>query len=332
MVLVLGCLGRGTALAQQKGETVEQTNQRIHQLAASLQTQPGDYVIGSGDLLKIEVFDVPDLSRAVRVSESGFISLPLVPVRIRAAGLTPFQLEETLAELLQANQLVTHPQVTVFVQEHLSQPITVIGAVLHPIVFQAVRPTTLLEVLSQAGGIAPDAGSVVLVSRGPKAASAAPGGGSDTPPESQVLSISLTSLLDQGDPKANMLLFGGDVVSVPRAGIVYIVGAVGHPGGFALENDKEEMTILKALALAGGLTGTARAKETVIVRKDGDTGKNKEISVDLSKILSRKTEDTRLYANDILFVPDSAGKKALRRAAEVALSLSTGVAIIRATR
>jgi polysaccharide biosynthesis/export protein len=329
-VPVLLLLGAGVGLAQQQLETVGETNTRIHELAASLQTPSSDYVIGSGDLLRIDVFDVPDLSREVRVSESGFISLPLIPVRVRASGLTPFQLEEKLAELLQANQLVMHPQVSVFVREHLSQPITVIGAVQKPMVYEAIRSTTLLEVLSEAGGITSDAGSVVLVTRRPKPGTTNSSGLDSGVPE--VITIRLRSLLDQGDPKSNILVYGGDVVSVPRAGIVYVVGAVNRPGGFVLQSDSEEMTTLKALALAGGMTGTAKPHDAVLVRKNPDTGKNKEIPVDMSKILARKAEDVRLYSNDILFVPDSAGRKALRRMGDVAISLSTGVAIIRAGR
>ena len=128
-------------------------------------SKQGDYVIGGGDLLGIEVFDVPEFSREVRVNESGFVSIPLVPVKVQAAGLTTFQFQDKLAELLQSNGLVTHPQVTVTVKEQHSEPITVIGAVKTPLTLQAVHQITLLQVLSQAGGITDDAGSKVLITR-----------------------------------------------------------------------------------------------------------------------------------------------------------------------
>ncbi len=130
-----------------------EVNERIAQLAAASSVKQGDYVIGSGDLLAVEVFDVPELSRDVRVNESGLIPLPLIPVKVHAAGLTTFQLQDKLAELLQSNGLVSTPQVTVSLKEQHSQPITVIGAVKSPMVIQAIRQTTLLQVLSQAGGI-----------------------------------------------------------------------------------------------------------------------------------------------------------------------------------
>ncbi len=343
VLLEWGLLGAAPAFAQGKFETSRDTNDRIQQLASAFQSRKSDYQIGGGDLLHVEVFDVPDLSREVRVSDSGFISLPLIPVRIQALGLTPYQLEQKLAELLQINGLVTHAQVTIFVKEHLSHPITVIGSVRRPMVVQAVREMTLLEVLSEAGGIAEDAGDLVIITR-PGAAAAAPDSpsatgdakktpGDDKPaPTAQSITIKINDLLESGDPKFNVLLSGGDIVSVPRAGIVYVVGAVEHSGGFVMQSSGEQMTALKLLALAQGLKGTAKPADAVIIRRSSESGTKQEINVDLRKIMARKAEDLALRPNDILFVPDSSGKKALRRAAEVALSLTTGIAIVRASR
>lgn len=342
ILVTLFVVGPFPAFSQQKLETADETNERLRQLANSFRGKQGDYIIGSGDLVRIEVFDVPELSREFRVSDSGYISLPLLPVRVRAGGLTAFQLEEKLAELLQGNGLVSHPQVTVFLKEQHSQPITVIGAVRHPMVYQAIRPTTLLEVVSEAGGIADDAGSVVLITRrvsqdpAPAATNenaSLPTTGSETPAaDSQTITVGLRDLLDSGDPKFNLPLFGGDIVRVPRAGIVYIVGAVERPGGFTLQNDGEQMSILRAIALAQGMKPSAKPNEAVIIRKDVATGKKTEMEVNLNKIMQRRAEDVRLVANDILFIPDSTGKRALRRAGEVALGLTTGIVILRGAR
>ncbi len=328
---VVVLLGTPAASAQKSFETPEETNDRIRQLALATQAKQGEYVIGSGDLLRIEVFDVQELSREVRVGESGYISLPLLPVRVRASGLTSFQLEEKLAELLQVNGLVAHPQVSVMVKEQRSHPITVIGAVQHPLVYQAVRQATLLEVLSEAGGIAPDAGNRVIITRAAQEPAAGAAAGSEASPP-QTIIIQLTDLLDSGDGRFNIPLLPGDVVSVPRAGVVYVVGAVDHPGGFVMQNDREQMTALKVLALAGGLKGSAKPHQAVIVRRNGPGGKAEEVPVDLTKVLARKTEDVLLLPSDILFVPDSAGKKALRRVGEVAISLTTGITLVRAAR
>ena len=334
---VLFLLGASAAFPQQKIESSHEVNTRIQQLATAVQARQGDYIIGSGDLLRIEVFDVPELSRELRVGESGYISLPLLPVKIRTSGLTPFQLEEKLAELLQVNELVSHPQVSVSVKEQRSQPITVIGAVKKPLVYQALRRTTLLEVLSEAGGIADDAGSTVNVTRAasPAASSDTPGSPDSAeaaPPQSLTITINLNDLLESGDSKFNIPLLGGDVVSVPRAGVVYVVGAVDRPGGYVLQNDREQMTTLKVLALAGGLKTTAKPHQAVILRNAKDSSKRQEVAVDLSKVLGRKEEDARLLPGDILFVPDSTGKRALRRVGEMAIGLTSGVAIVRASR
>src|ERR1039458_3889782 len=138
-VLMLVLLAAPAAFSQQRkapqpppqnlqSAVVTETNERIAELAIASSAKKGDYVIGSGDLLGIEVFDVPELSREVRVNETGFISLPLIPVRVSVTGLTTFQLQDKLAELLQTNGLVSTPQVTVSLKEQRSQPITVIGA------------------------------------------------------------------------------------------------------------------------------------------------------------------------------------------------------------
>jgi polysaccharide export outer membrane protein len=279
--------------------------------------------------LGIEVFDVPELSRDVRVNETGYISLPLMPSKVRAGGLTPFQLQDKLAELLQTNGLVSTPQVTVSMKEQHSEPITVTGSVRNPMVIQAVRQTTLLQVLSQAGGISESAGTSVIVTRpAPKGSELADAGDIAAPSDSQTFTISLSDILESGDSRFNIPLIGGDVVSVPRAGIIYVVGAVSRPGGFLLQNDLDHMTMLKMLSLAGGTTSTAKMKNAVILRKNPDTGRREQLPVDLRKVMHLKAEDVQLESNDILFVPDSNGLKALHRAGDVAISLTTGVGLV----
>ena len=155
-----------TSSAQQAVlETPQQANDRIRALSAAARTIPHDYVIGPGDLLTIDVFDVKELSREVRVSQTGTIGIPLVPVRLHVAGLTEVQAQQKIAEVLEADGLVSHPEVSVSVKERKSKPITVVGAVAHPVVYQAEGQPTLLEVLAEAGGLANDAGDEVIVTR-----------------------------------------------------------------------------------------------------------------------------------------------------------------------
>src|SRR5271168_4538760 len=151
--------------AQAVLETPQQTNDRIRELSAAARSGPHDYIIGNGDVISIDVFDVKELSRDVRVSQTGTIGLPLVPVRLRVSGLTELQAEQKISEILEANGLVSHADVSVTIKERKSKPITVVGAVPHPLVYQADRQVTLLEVLAEAGGIGNDAGDTIIVTR-----------------------------------------------------------------------------------------------------------------------------------------------------------------------
>jgi polysaccharide export outer membrane protein len=390
----------GACTCAQTVETPQETNDRIKALSATARYIPHDYIIGSGDTINIDVYDVKELSRDVRVSQTGTIGLPLIPVRLQVKGLTETQAEQKIAEVLQANGLVTHPEVSVSVKDRKSKPITVVGAVPHPMVYQAERPVTLLEVLAEAGGVTPDAGDTAIVTRPisepadtaqapvignedvipftpqdvippssnnpnnnvagsdgsavdrsqpvPSVAPVAPAPNSNfpsaevaakdapkdapvptmPPPSANTITVNLNQLMESGDPVNNIILQAGDIVTVPHAGIVYVIGAVGRPGGFVLANDRAQMTTLKMLALAGGLNLTAKSNRAVIIRRDRQ-GQQHEQVVDLKKVVERKAEDVRLEASDILYVPDSKAKKVLYRAAETAVGVGTGVALYR---
>src|ERR1700675_3637066 len=151
----------------QKVETPQQTNERLRALAAVSQPAPppSDYVIGTGDLISVQVFDVPEISRELRVSQTGTVGIPLIPVRLHVSGLTEMQAERKIQEVLEANGLVSHPEVTVTVKEKKSRPITIVGAVSRPMVYEADRQVRLIDVLAAAGGINPDAGHPVIITR-----------------------------------------------------------------------------------------------------------------------------------------------------------------------
>jgi len=176
-LLVLLVLAPSSSAQQAVLETPQQVNDRIRAMSSSARVMQHDYVIGNGDLLDVEVFDVKELSREVRVSQTGSIGIPLVPVRLHVAGLTEVQAEQKISEVLEANGLVSHAEVSLSVKERKSKPITVVGAVFHAMVYQADRPVTLLEVLAEAGGLANDAGDTVIVNRPAQ----------DTPPTQQSL-------------------------------------------------------------------------------------------------------------------------------------------------
>ena len=295
---------------------------------------PG-YTVAPGDILRVYVVAVPELSRSYRVGPSGRITLPMLDHPIEAQGLTPDQLADAIGRCLRQQGLITHPDVLVSVESSPSNCIVVTGSVAKPGVYPAYSPASVVAILSRAGGLSPDAGNTAIVIRGPKAmrwleASDPSGVSSSTrklakPP--RIVKVPIRHLLDTGDERQNLLLYPGDEIDVPRAGVVYVVGAVHRAGGFALTGEASELTVLQAIALAGNVTRTAVLKNAVIIRQNpNDSAGRKQIRVNLKEILSGKASDRSLCAGDILFVPDSAGKQALGRA----LAAATSVAIYRA--
>jgi protein involved in polysaccharide export with SLBB domain len=150
----------------------------------------------------------------------------------------------------------------------------------------------------------------------------------DPPHLNSTITINLNQLMESGDATNNIILQAGDIVTVPHSGIVYVLGAVSRPGGFVLANDRGQMTTLKVLSLAGGLSPTARRNHAVIVRKDSQ-GQQHEVAVDLKKVMERQAEDVQLQPSDILIVPNSPGRQAMLRALEFGVALGSGVALYR---
>jgi len=289
-----------------------------------------DYVIGPGDLLSIVVYDAPDLSRDVRVTAKGFIQLPLLPEPIQADGRTPEELAEALAHEFQQRQILRNPQVTVLVKEFKSRPVAVLGAVKRPQMVPVFGPMNLLQVLSAAEGLTDDAGGRIYVTRGAglRELPAAPGQVSEPEnPGLRTVVVDVRDLMEMRNPAANVAVYAGDMVTVPRAGIIYVVGAVNKPGGFLLRDRRELVSVLQAVALAENMTGTARPGDAVIIRRPPGAEKEETIEIDVGRIMARRGPDTYLQENDILFIPDSAFKKGLRRAAEAAIQITTGVVI-----
>jgi len=287
-----------------------------------------DYVIGPEDVLDVDVFNVPELSKTVRVGNDGTISLALLG-HVQAAGLTTSQLRAQL-ESRWSQTYLENPQVSVFVKEFHAQPVSLIGAVEKPGLYQLTGPRTLIEMLSMAGGLAKrssaPAGRTVYVTR-------KEGFGDFQPVEGMELvaldkvEINLQRLLYSREAALNIEIKPLDIISVSKADVVYVVGEVKRAGGFVLE-DRERITVLQALAMAEGLSGTAARGSARIIRRSQD-GSRTEIPVNLSKVLKGKSQDVELAANDILFVPTSSGKAAAKRGAEAAIGTISGLLIYR---
>jgi polysaccharide biosynthesis/export protein len=280
-------------------------------------------------VLDVYVFDVPEMSRPYRVSSTGTINFPLLAKPLFAAGLSLTQLSSNLSDELKASGVLSDPKITVSVLQSRLHSVAITGAVKRPQIYPLLGETTLLDLLSQAEGLADDAGNTAFVQRGDIATHALgldAQGGAPAP----VLAVDLKRALETGDPAANVPIYPGDRVTVPRAGIFYVVGAVNKPGGFIMRSGGRGVTVLQALALAEDLKSTAIRSKAVLIRVDTQSPDGrKQIPVDLKTVLSGKATDTVMQADDILFVPDSPGKKAFRRGMESALQMATGVAIYR---
>ena len=250
--------------------------------------------LGAGDLITVVVYDSPELSHNYHVDDDGTIRLPMVRQRIRVAGLTQDECENTIATALVNEQVLVSPMVTVTIAEYHSHPITVMGAVRSPVTFQAVGRVTLFDAIMRAGGLADNAGSDLLLTHAPSSVGNTSIGLTER--------IPLISLEDAAGPESNRLLEGGDLIRVPDAGQIYVVGNVNHPGPFTVTHSPD-MSILRALSIAGGLSQYA-SHVGYIYRADVNGGRKNEIPINISNILKRKSPDLPLFANDMLYIPN----------------------------
>ncbi len=241
----------------------------------------GDYLLGPEDLLEIDVFQVEELKRTVRVTSSGFIKLPLAG-KVKAAGLTVSGLEAVISERLR--RYLEEPVVSVFVKEYRSQRITVLGAVNNPQVYAVTGQKSLLDMLSIAGGLSEDAGDICYVQR-----------------KGETIVIDLNDLLLRGNARLNIPVFAGDVIHVPKGGVVFVSGAVNAPGSFVMHGT---VTLAQLIAMAKDLKYEARRDEIRIYR---DTGKPTRdiIEVNYDEILEGERPDIVLRDKDIVIVPSS---------------------------
>lgn len=264
--------------------------------------------LGVGDMIEVSVFGVPDLNTRARIGNSGDVYLPLIDY-VHIADLSVDEAQEVVEKRLSDGGFVRNPHVSILVSESASQSATLVGEVAKPGTYTILGERRLYDVISAAGGLTEKAGrSVTIIHR-------------STP--DQKVELHLPSNLAE-DTQSNIQIQPGDTVIVSRAGIVYVVGAVGRPSGFLIEDDS--LTVLKALALAGGSTRTASLNGSKILRQTPSGVQ--EISVPLKKVLQAKVSDVPMLRGDILFVPGSAAKAIAYRGAEAAISMTTALSVV----
>jgi polysaccharide export outer membrane protein len=272
----------------------------------SAQQSPDDrYRIGPGDVLDIRIYNRPQLSReAVRVEGNGMIRMPLIETEIQAGCLTEGELAKEIST--RYAKYYKNLQVDVFIKEYHSRQVAIIGAVNDQSRFELQRRVRLLELLTYAKGPSPRAGQTINIVHSTASSPCKKDDETDT--AAAFTSYKLSDVL-QGDPKSNPYLEAGDIITLPEADQVYVVGNVFTPLTIAL---KEPITLSRAIAMAGGLKQDTRKDKIRVLRQEPGTTIRKEITVDLSAIEKKRSEDLALLPNDIIDVPTSAGKSFLR--------------------
>jgi polysaccharide export outer membrane protein len=249
--------------------------------------------IAAGDLLHITVFDVPEMTQDVRIGAQGEAQLALIG-NIELAGLTGEEAAQAIARELRSRKLLLSPQVNVLIKEFASQGVSVIGEVQHPGVYQVLGARSVLDVISMAGGLNNVADTRITVKRRR---------GSE-----QTITVKLKTDDPDTSLTNNVQIYPGDLIVVPRAGIVYVLGDVNRPGGFVMQ-DSGRITLLQALAQAGGASKSASLSKAVLMRKNGQGYATTKLHV--GKIEKGEAPDLELRPNDVLFVPNNRLKNAL---------------------
>jgi polysaccharide biosynthesis/export protein len=266
-------------------------------------------IIGTGDLLDVSVYGAPDFTKEVRVADSGEITLPFIG-SVRVAGVTVEQAEKVVQKQLADGHYFKNPQVSIFEKEYATQGISVLGEVQKPGTYPLPGNHTLFDAVSAAGGLTPKAGNIISITH------------RSNPKEAQTVTLAPNLSFT---PANNVPVSPGDTVLVSKAGIVYVVGDVHMPSGFVMENSR--LTVLQAIAMAQGTNTTAKLEKAVLIRKT--SAGPQQIPLALPKILSAKAPDISLQPEDIVFIPRSEGKAALRRSLEAMVQAATGAAIYR---
>jgi polysaccharide export outer membrane protein len=285
------------------------------------------YLLGPDDQLEISGPELTDMSnKPVRIDGEGDIVVPLAG-SVHVAGMTVQQTEQELNKAL--SKYIRHPQVVVNVAEVRSQPVSVLGAVNSPGVHQVQGHKTVLEMLALAGGIRQDAGYSIRITRQLEwGCIPLPGAQLDASSKFSVAEVNLRKIMDAKTPEENIQIFPHDVISVPKAEMVYVIGEVHRSGGFVL-GEHRSISVLQALSLAEGLNTGADPRHAKILRLKPEADQRVEVPVDVKDALNGKKPDMPLQGEDILFIPGSTGKKAALRGLEAAIQTGTGLAIWR---
>jgi polysaccharide biosynthesis/export protein len=262
--------------------------------------------LGPGDLIEINVYNVPELTTKARISLSGDLYLPLIDY-VHVSGLTLEEAQALIEKRLQDGGFLRNPHVTIFVDEANSEGVTILGDVGKPGIYPDPASRRLYQVISEAGGFLNTASRKIAIIR---------------PNQPEAIRVDLPRNLAD-DLSGDVEILPGDTINVPRAPVIYVVGDVGHATGLLVDNGR--LTVLEALALAGGTNHTAKLSGARIIHKT-PAGATEEL-VQLKKMLEAKSPDIQLQADDILFIPVSGAKVAAYKSVDAAFALASAVGV-----
>lgn len=268
--------------------------------------QKESLLIGPGDMLHVQVFDTPELEQHVRVTDDGKMSL-LMGGSVEVSNRTPAEAARIIENALRRGHFLLRPQVSVTVDEYATQQVTVLGEVKSPSAYSIDTPRSILDVLAMAGGLTDLADRRVTVERH---------GSKDK--VSYFISNSANVAVD-----TNVMVNPGDTVIVPKAELVFVLGDVGHPGGYTMTNNSGELTVLQLIARAGGTNHTSVPSHAKLIHKDGQS--YAETALPLSDMQKGKRRDMTLQANDIIYVPFSYMRNLATQGSGIAASAATAV-------
>jgi polysaccharide export outer membrane protein len=269
---------------------------------AQINSDPGEYLLGEGDLLRISVFEAEELDTTVRVSSRGFVALPLIET-VDVKGLTAIEAEEKIEDIYR-KRFIRDPHVSVFVEEHISQRITLVGQFKNPGTYDYPTKQRLLDAIALGGGLSEKAGQMVQIRKSRRAQD-----------QSDVIMIDLDQLIKKGNVSQNIEINGGDVIFIPEAGTFFVDGAVKRPGAFAI---KHRTVIQEALVEAGGFEPWA-VKDRIKLARLAENGEREIIDLDLTQ---PGVVESAIQDRDILIV-DARGTANFMRGFSVSI-LGTG--------
>jgi len=275
--------------AKKENTGISDINKQIY-LNAEMTNDVGDYILGSGDLLEIKVFETDKLNSTIRINSRGFATIPLIGT-LHLQGLSAREAEMLIEQELRKNVL-HNAHVTIFIKEHVSQRITLVGSFKKPGTYDYISKKKLLDIIAMAEGLSDNAGTILYLTR------------QSEDNIKKTYMIDLDDLIKKGKMDLNITVLGGDVFFIPEAGFCYVDGAVRRPGAYPI---KGLMKITEAIAAAGGLSTIANSEDIKLIRSTPD-GKKDIVTISYSDIQQGKIDQVTIQDKDVVYVESSGTK------------------------